>query len=132
VALVVDPDPDMRAILRYLLAALHYEVIEAERASEVAPRVAGRPLTLVIAELRAGPSTRENIPRELRALAAVRKARLIVCSAWASASDEAAARGAGADVFLRKPAPFTRIHGIARHLATTALRPPEPETSGHA
>ena len=116
---VVDDDPAHRKLMRILVAEAGYAArthAEAESALEVAR---GSPPALVIADVQLrGGMDGVALTRALKAAPETANVPVLVVSAFAAASDEAAARRAGCDAWLPKPLDTREFISLVRWLLT--------------
>jgi two-component system KDP operon response regulator KdpE len=120
--LIVEDDPGIRDVLRVLLAAANYRVVEAESAARGEIEARAHKPDLLIADL--GLPDRDGIDliRSVRAWSTV---PIIVLSARTGETQKIAALDAGADDYVTKPfgAPelLARVRAALRRNATGAL-----------
>jgi two-component system KDP operon response regulator KdpE len=120
--LIVEDDPGIREVLRVLLVAANYRVVEAESAARGEIESRTHKPDLLIADL--GLPDRDGIDliRSVRAWSAV---PIIVLSARTSETQKIAALDAGADDYVTKPFGaaelLARVRAALRRNATGAL-----------
>jgi CheY-like chemotaxis protein len=116
---VVDDDPAHRKLMRILIAEAGYSPrthAAAESALEIARR---SPPVLVIADVQlSGGMDGVALTRALKAAPETANIPVLVVSAFAAASDEAAARRAGCDAWLPKPLDTREFVSLVRWLLT--------------
>jgi two-component system KDP operon response regulator KdpE len=98
--LVVEDEPRMRKFIRASLSSHGYQVIEAERASEVVALMTSHNPELVLLDLGLPDGDGIDLTRQLREWS---RAPIIVLSARGREDDKVAALDAGADDYLTKP-----------------------------
>lgn len=130
--LVVDDEPDLRALLEDYLGQHGFSVRAAENAAALDRRLAEKPADLIVLDV--------NMPGEngLAALARLRgaglRAGVILLTAAGSLGDRLGGLGGGADDYLVKPFEprelLARIRAVLRRLeaspAAPAAAPPRP------
>jgi two-component system cell cycle response regulator DivK len=101
--LVVEDQEDLRAILRDLLTATGYEVVEAADGGEgVAQALARRP-DLVLMDIQLPVLDGYDATRRIKADAHPNAPPVIAISSFAMKGDEEKARAAGCDDYVTKP-----------------------------
>jgi two-component system, cell cycle response regulator DivK len=101
--LVVEDQEDLRAILRDLLSASGYTVIEAVDGGEsVAKAASGRP-DLVLMDIQLPVLDGYDATRQIKALPGCVTIPIIAVSSFAMKGDEEKARAAGCDDYVTKP-----------------------------
>jgi PAS domain S-box-containing protein len=101
--LVVDDEPENRAVLRLMLAPLGFDVSEAETGIDCIERVKGSMPDLVLLDLRMPGMDGLAATRSLRALPGTQQLRIVAVTAAAFDRDRARALEAGCDRHLAKP-----------------------------
>lgn len=100
--LVVDPDPDTAESLTAVLRLNGFDAHCARSAPEALSELADRQPGVVLIEPDLPGADGWDVVRRCRA--AAHNPSVIVTTGWTGPAQEAAARAAGADVFLLKPA----------------------------
>jgi two-component system cell cycle response regulator DivK len=101
--LVIEDQPDNRTILRDLLSAAGYEVLEAEDGQAgVAMAVAERP-DLILMDIQMPVVDGYAATRRIKAAAGMAATPIIAVTSYALAGDEAKATAAGCDGYVAKP-----------------------------
>ena len=121
--LIVEDDPGIREVLRVLLTAERYRVIEAENADRAAIEARSHKPDLMIVDL--GLPDRNGL-EVIRAIRAWSPVPVIVLSARSNEADKIAALDEGADDFVTKPFAarelLARVRAALRRSATGAGR----------
>jgi CheY-like chemotaxis protein len=114
--LVVDDHEDNRRILRDLLTAAGFEVVEAVDGEQAVATAAGRP-DLILMDIQLPGVDGYEATRRIKADPALRAIPLIVVTSYALSGDDARARAAGADAYVAKPfSPRSLLGTVRRHL----------------
>ena len=101
--LVVEDQEDLRAILRDLLTASGYDVIEAQDGGEgVAKALSQRP-DLVLMDIQMPVRDGYEATRKIKALPGLAATPVIAVSSFAMKGDEEKARASGCDDYVTKP-----------------------------
>ena len=126
VALVVEDDPTLRAVLAYNLRREGYRVLEAADgpAGLAAAGRAGTRLVAVVLDLMLPGLDGLEVLRRLRADLSTRGAAVVVLTASADQDAWAAAAAGGAAVVAK---PFARADLLARVRAAAGARGPTPD-----
>ncbi|MCM1982249.1 response regulator [Lyngbya confervoides] len=111
--LIIDDAPDNRAVLRYLLESLGFQVIEAENGEQGLSQAQTQP-NLVITDLDMPVLDGYGFLAALRAQPALRSLTVIVCSAALSAGERQKILAAGANDLLPKPVSESDLLHILR------------------
>ena len=112
--LVVEDQEDLRAILRDLLTASGYEVIEAVDGGEgVAKAGAERP-DLILMDIQMPVLDGHDATRQIKALPGFAAIPIIAVSSFAMKGDEEKARASGCDAYVTKPYSPMALLGIVR------------------
>ena len=123
--LVVEDDPDIRNVLRTLLEAQRYRVVEAESGVRAVIEARSHRPDLVIVDLGLPDRDGQSVVREIRSFSPV---PVLVLSARTMESDKVAALDAGADDYVAKPfsAPelLARVRAALRRHVRAGDRPP--------
>jgi len=117
--LVIEDQPDNRTILRDLLSAAGYEVLEAEDGrAGVAMAVTERP-DLILMDIQMPLVDGYEATRRIRAAAGMAATPIIAVTSYALAGDQAKATAAGCDGYVAKPfSPRALLAEVHRFLAT--------------
>jgi two-component system cell cycle response regulator DivK len=115
--LAVDDQEDNRRILRDLLTAAGYEVLEATTGEDaVAQAEAHRP-DLILMDIQLPGIDGYEATRRIKANPALQAIPLIVVTSYALSGDEAKAMAAGADAYVSKPfSPRALLAKVREHL----------------
>ena len=126
VALVVEDDPTLRAVLAYNLRREGYRVLEAADgpAGLAAAGRAGTRLVAVVLDLMLPGLDGLEVLRRLRADPSTRGAAVVVLTASTDEGARAAATAGGAAVVAK---PFARADLLARVRAAAGARGPTPD-----
>jgi two-component system KDP operon response regulator KdpE len=120
--LIVEDDPGIRDVLRVLLAAANYRVVEAESAARGEIEARSHKPDVLIVDLGLPDRDGLDVIRAVRAWSAV---PIIVLSARTSEDQKIAALDAGADDYVTKPFGaaelLARVRAALRRTATGAL-----------
>jgi len=101
--LVVEDHEDNRQILRDLLGATGYEIIEAEDGAEgVAKAKAERP-DLILMDIQLPVMDGYEATRQIKADPALAAIPIVVVTSYALSGDDEKARAAGCDAYVTKP-----------------------------
>jgi two-component system, OmpR family, KDP operon response regulator KdpE len=124
--LVVEDDPGIREVLRVLLTAERYRVVEAENAARAAIEARSHKPDLLIVDL--GLPDRDGL-EVIRSVRSWSPLPIIVLSARASEADKIAALDGGADDYVTKPFAarelLARVRAALRRFATGAGAMPQ-------
>jgi two-component system cell cycle response regulator DivK len=101
--LVVDDQEDNRRILRDLLTASGYQVIEALTGEEAVARAEAETPDLILMDIQLPGIDGYEATRQIKARPALRSTPLIVVTSYALSGDDAKAFAAGADAYVSKP-----------------------------
>ena len=114
--LVVEDQEDLRAILRDLLSASGYEVIEAGDGTEgVAKAGAERP-DLILMDIQMPVLDGYGATRQIKALADLEATPIIAVSSFAMKGDEEKARAAGCNAYVTKPYSPKQLLGLVQEI----------------
>ena len=111
--LVVDDNPDHRALLAELLRGRGYEVIEAQDASEALQLISGQKPDACVIDIGLPGMDGFELARKLREIPETRSSRLIAVTGYGTRADKAIFEEAGFDHYLPKP---TNIEELDRVL----------------
>jgi CheY-like chemotaxis protein len=115
-ALIVDPDPDTRALHALTLADLFDTIEEAVDGADALAQALHSPPTLLVTELRLPRVDGRSLCSMMRADAAAKNLRIMVVTGTADDRTASQVRAAGADVVLAKPVSPERVHDEAARL----------------
>ena len=101
--LVVDDQEDNRRILRDLLTASGFEVIEAKTGEESVALAEAETPSLILMDIQLPGIDGYEATRQIKAKPALSATPLIVVTSYALSGDEAKAFAAGADAYVSKP-----------------------------
>ena len=101
--LVVDDQEDNRRILRDLLTASGFEVIEAKTGEESVALAEAQIPDLILMDIQLPGIDGYEATRQIKAKPALSATPLIVVTSYALSGDEAKAFAAGADAYVSKP-----------------------------
>jgi two-component system cell cycle response regulator DivK len=101
--LVIEDQEDNRRILRDLLTAAGYEVIEAENGGDALPCATAHHPDLILMDIQLPVLDGYEATRRLKADPTVRGIPVIVITSYALSGDEGKARAAGCDDYVTKP-----------------------------
>ena len=101
--LVVDDQEDNRRILRDLLTASGFEVIEAKTGEEAVTLAEAETPDLILMDIQLPGIDGYEATRQIKAKPALRATPLIVVTSYALSGDDVKAFAAGADGYVSKP-----------------------------
>ena len=101
--LVVDDQEDNRRILRDLLTASGFEVIEAQTGEDAVVVAEAQTPSLILMDIQLPGIDGYEATRLIKAKPALSATPLIVVTSYALSGDEAKAFAAGADAYVSKP-----------------------------
>lgn len=101
--LVVDDHEDNRRILRDLLTAAGYEILEAETGEDAVASAESHVPDLILMDIQLPGMDGYEATRRIKGNPALRHIPLIVVTSYALSGDEAKALAAGADAYVAKP-----------------------------
>jgi two-component system, cell cycle response regulator DivK len=112
--LIVEDQEDLRAILRDLLTASGYTIIEAVDGGEgVAKARSDRP-DLVLMDIQLPVLDGYEATRQIKALPGLAATPIIAVSSFAMKGDEEKARASGCDDYVTKPYSPVQLLGVIR------------------
>ena len=112
--LVIEDQEDLRAILRDLLTATGYEVLEARNGIDgVAKAEAERP-DLILMDIQLPQLDGYGATRRIKALSGLQRTPIIAVSSFAMKGDEERARDAGCDAYVTKPYSPMQLLGLVQ------------------
>jgi DNA-binding response OmpR family regulator len=115
--LVVEDDPDMRAMYRLGLETAGFEILEAASAGEALDLAHAQVPHLVVADLVLGPSSGADLCQALRRDPILRAIPIVVVSGVAGQAARAMVRDAAPDAVLAKPLDFSEFMALCRALS---------------
>lgn len=118
-ALIVEDDPDIRAIVRTLLEAEGFRVAQAASAGRAVVEARSHQPDLVIVDLGLPDRDGQNVIREIRAFSPV---PILVLSARTAEAEKIAALDGGADDYVTKPFSSGELLARARALLRRRVR----------
>jgi two-component system, cell cycle response regulator DivK len=101
--LVVEDQEDNRQILRDLLGASGYEMLEAENGADALTAVAKQRPDLILMDIQLPIMDGYEATRRLKADPATKDIPIIVVTSYALSGDETKARNSGCDAYVTKP-----------------------------
>ena len=123
--LVVDDNPDHRALLAELLRGRGYEVIEAQDASEALQLISGQKPDACVIDIGLPGMDGFELARKLREIPETRSSRLIAVTGYGTRADKAIFEEAGFDRYLpNRPTSrnstgfWNKTNTLARSLST--------------
>ena len=121
--LIVEDQEDLRAILRDLLSAHGYTVIEAVEGTESIAKAASERPDLVLMDIQLPVLDGYDATRQIKALPGLAAIPVIAVSSFAMKGDEEKARDSGCDDYVTKPySPVDLLRLVKRYLGETAHR----------
>ena len=112
--LVIEDQEDNRAILRDLLSAAGFRLIEAANGAEgVAKAEAERP-DLILMDIQMPVIDGYEATRRIKAIPALTTTPIVAVTSYALSGDEAKARAAGCDGYVTKPFSPRLLLGVIR------------------
>ena len=116
--LVVEYQPDSRRIIRDMLAATDYEIIEAENGEEALAAVGKQRPDLILMDVQLPIIDGYTATRRIKADPALRSIPIIAVTSYALDGQEKIARAAGCDDYVPKPySPPELLAKIRQHLS---------------
>jgi two-component system cell cycle response regulator DivK len=101
--LVIEDQEDNRAILRDLLSATGFELIEAVNGAEGVAKAATEKPDLVLMDIQMPVMDGYDATRRIKANPATAAIPVVAVTSYALSGDEAKARAAGCDGYVAKP-----------------------------
>ena len=101
--LVVEDQEDLRAILRDLLSASGYDVIEAVNGGEGVDKARAERPDLILMDIQMPVLDGYGATRQIKALPELAATPVIAVSSFAMKGDEEKARASGCDGYVTKP-----------------------------
>jgi len=116
--LVVEDQPDNRQIIRDMLAATDYEIIEAEDGEQALAAIARQRPDLILMDIQLPVMDGYEATRRIKADPALRSIPIIAVTSYALSGEEKKARAAGCDDYVPKPySPRQLLAKIRQHLS---------------
>jgi two-component system cell cycle response regulator DivK len=112
--LVVEDQEDLRAILRDLLTASGYNVIEAVDGAEGVAKARSEGPDLILMDIQLPVLDGYDATRQIKALPGLGATPIIAVSSFAMKGDEEKARASGCDGYVTKPYSPVQLLGIIR------------------
>jgi two-component system, cell cycle response regulator DivK len=113
--LVVEDHEDNRQILRDLLGAAGYEMLEAHDGDQAHPMAAKEKPDLILMDIQLPGLDGYEATRRIKADPALSATPIIVVTSYALSGDEAKARAAGCDDYVAKPYSPRELLAKIRH-----------------
>jgi two-component system cell cycle response regulator DivK len=101
--LVVEDQEDNRQIIRDMLAATDYEIMEAESGEQALEAVAKQRPDLILMDIQLPGMDGYEATRRIKADPALRSIPIIAVTSYALSGEEQKARAAGCDEYVPKP-----------------------------
>ena len=101
--LVVEDQEDNRQIIRDMLSATDYEIIEAESGEQALAAVAKQRPDLILMDIQLPGMDGYEATRRIKADPALRSIPIIAVTSYALSGEEQKARAAGCDDYVPKP-----------------------------
>jgi len=101
--LVVEDQEDNRQIIRDLLSATDYEIMEAESGEQALDAVAKQRPDLILMDIQLPGIDGYETTRRIKADPALRSITIIAVTSYALSGEEQKARAAGVDDYVPKP-----------------------------
>jgi len=116
--LVVEDQPDNRQIIRDMLAATDYEIIEAEDGEQALAAIAKQRPDLILMDIQLPVMDGYEATRRIKADPALRSIPIIAVTSYALSGEEKKARAAGCDDYVPKPySPRQLLAKIRQHFS---------------
>ena len=116
--LVVEDQLDTRRIIRDMLAATDYEIIEAEDGEQALAAIAKQRPDLILMDVQLPIIDGYTATRRIKADPALRSIPVIAVTSYALNGEEQIARAAGCDDYVPKPfSPRELLAKIRQHLS---------------
>jgi two-component system, response regulator, stage 0 sporulation protein F len=111
---LVDDEPDVRIILRGLMAYIAdgYELVAVSRGAEALEALASRPVPLLITDYNMRGMSGLELTQTVKA--AWPHTTVVLITAYVTSELEERSRVAGADYFVSKPFAFDQLEAIVR------------------
>jgi len=121
--LIVDSDPDTRALYRQLLEMEGHEIEEAADGQDALDKASARTPSLVMTDTRLPVLDGYAVCENLRRNSGTSAVPIIVATADATQATLDLARAAGADLVFLKPVP---LDALVREIRMLTTHPPAP------
>jgi two-component system, cell cycle response regulator DivK len=118
--LVVEDHEDNRQILRDLLGAAGYEIVEAHDGPSAHPTAAKEKPDLILMDIQLPGLDGYEATRRIKGDPALKAIPIIVVTSYALSGDEAKAREAGCDDYVAKPYSPRQLLAMIRHYLSAA------------
>jgi two-component system cell cycle response regulator DivK len=116
--LVVEDQEDNRQIIRDLLSATDYEIVEAESGEQALEAVAKQRPDLILMDIQLPGIDGYETTRRIKADPALQSITIIAVTSYALSGEEQKARAAGCDEYVPKPySPRQLLAKIRQHLS---------------
>ena len=112
--LIVEDQEDLRAILRDLLTAAGYGIIEAVDGGEGVAKAGTERPDLILMDIQMPVLDGYDATRQIKALPACAATPIIAVSSFAMKGDEEKARASGCDGYVTKPYSPMQLLGLIR------------------
>jgi CheY-like chemotaxis protein len=132
--LTIDPNANIRRLIREVLERAGYRVVEAAGAREVIEQlVLNEPVLIILDCMLDGPGYGLDLLRELRATPRAQHIPVVITSGVPDPDIDLRLRHCGASTFLQKPfGPRDLVQAVAIALSLTAPQPEEAAPEAHA
>jgi len=121
--LIVEDQDDNRAILRDLLSAAGFELIEATTGEEGVTLAERERPALILMDIQLPVIDGYEATRRIKSKAALRSIPVIAVTSYALSGDEAKARTAGCDAYVSKPFSPRQLLAKVRELLPSGGEP---------
>jgi two-component system, cell cycle response regulator DivK len=101
--LVVEDQEDNRQIIRDMLSATDYEIVEAESGEQALEAVAKQRPDLILMDIQLPGMDGYETTRRIKADPALRSITIIAVTSYALSGEEQKAQAAGCDAYVPKP-----------------------------
>lgn len=118
--LVVEDQPDNRTILRDLLTAFGFEMLEATNGADGVALASSQRPDLILMDIQLPLLDGYEATRRIKSDPALRSIPVVIVTSYALDGDEAKARAAGCDAYVAKPYSPRRLLAMIRELLGTA------------
>jgi len=113
--LVVEDQEDNRQIIRDLLSATDYEIVEVESGEQALDVVATQPPDLILMDIQLPGMDGYEVTRRIKADPALRSITIFAVTSYALSGEEQKARAAGCDEYVPKPYSPRQLLAKIRH-----------------
>ena len=107
--LYVEDNPDNRLLIRRVLQAEGYTVLEAENAAETLKKVRQQPLDLILMDINLPEVDGYTLTTHIKAIPGLRRVPVIALTANVMRGDRERTLEAGCDGYIQKPIDVDRI-----------------------